>query len=79
LDKTLSWKENVEYVSTKVTSRLGLLSRIRACHALEASKQVGTSLVQPLFDYADVARGEISEGFCKELKRLQNRAARIML
>ena len=26
-----------------------------------------TSLLQPLFDYADVARGEISEGCCKEL------------
>ena len=66
-------------MSSKVGSRLGLLSRIRACLTLEASKQVYTSLVQPLFDYADVAWGEISKGFCKELQRLQNRAARIIL
>ena len=31
LDETLSWKDHVEYVSSKVSSRLGLLSRIRAC------------------------------------------------
>ena len=45
---------------------------------LEASKQVYTSLLQPLFDYTDVAwGGGISEGCCKELHRLQNRAALI--
>ena len=55
------------------------MSRIRSCLTLEASKQVYTSLVQPLFDYADVAWGEISEGCCKELQRLQNRAAGIIL
>ena len=58
LDENLSWKDHVEYVSSKVSRRLGLLSRIRSCLTLEASKQVSTSLVQPLFDYADVAWGQ---------------------
>ena len=55
--------------------RLLLLSRIQSCLTLETSKQAYTSLLQPSFDYADVAWGEISEGCCKELHRLQNRAA----
>ena len=79
LDENLSWKDHVEHVSSKVSRRLGLLSRIRSCLTLEASKQVYTSLLQPLFDYADVAWEGISEGCCKELHRLQNRAARIIL
>ena len=79
LDENLSWKDHVEYVSSKVSRRLGLLSRIRSCLTLEASKQVYTSLLHPLFDYADVAWQGISEGCCKELHRLQNRAARIIL
>ena len=41
---------------------------------LEASKQVYNSLLQPLFDHAGDAWGEISEGCCKELHCLQNRA-----
>ena len=79
LDENLYWKDHVKYVSSKVSRRLRILSRIRSCLTLEASKQVSTSLVQPLFDYADVAWGKISEGCCKELQRLQNRAARIIL
>ena len=62
-----------------VFRRLLLLSRIRSCLTLEASKQVCTSPLQPSFDYADVVWGEISEGCCKELHCLQNRAARIIL
>ena len=46
---------------------------------LEASKQVYTSLLQPSFDYADVMRGEILQGCCKELHRLQKRPAWIIL
>ena len=58
--------------------RLLLLSRTQSCFTLEASKQVYTSLLQPSFDYADVAWGEISEGCCKELHCLQNCAAQII-
>ena len=45
LDENLSCKDHVEYVSSKVSRRLGLLSRIRSCFTLEASKQVYTSLL----------------------------------
>ena len=38
LHDNLSWKDHVEYVSSKVSRRLGLLSRIRSCLTLEASK-----------------------------------------
>ena len=38
-DENLSSKDHVEYVSSKVCRRLGLLSRKRSCLTLEASKQ----------------------------------------
>ena len=79
LDEQLSWKEHTEVVSKKVCKRLGLLSRIRACLTIEASKCVYNSIVQPLFDYADTAWGELSIGCSQELQRLQNRAARIVV
>ena len=55
------------------------MSRIRYASRWKPLDRVYTSLLQPLFDYADIAWGEISEGCCKELHRLQNRAARIIL
>ena len=56
LEENLSWKDHAEYVGNKVSRRLGLLSRIRSCLTQEAPKQICTSLLQPLIDYADVAR-----------------------
>ena len=44
-----------EYVSSTGSSRLGLLTRIRSCLSLEASKQGYALLAQLLFDYADAA------------------------
>ena len=79
LDENLSWKDHIEYVSSKVCRRLGLLSHVQSCLTLEASKQAYTSLLQPSFDNPNVAWGEISEGCCKELHRLQNRAAWIII
>ena len=55
------------------------MSRIRYASRWKPLDRVYTSFLQPLFDCADVARGEISEACCKELHRLQNRAARIIL
>ena len=79
LDENLSWKDHVEYVNSKVSRSLGLLSHVQSCLTLEASRQVYTSLLQPSFDYADVVRGEILQGCCKELHRLQKRPAWIIL
>ena len=35
------------------------MSHVQSCLMLEASKQANTSLLQPLFDYTDVARGNL--------------------
>ena len=40
LDEQLSWKEHIDVVSQKVSKRLGLLSCVRACLTLKASKCV---------------------------------------
>ena len=64
-----------QYISSKVSRRLGPLCRIRSCLTLEASKQVYTLL----FDYGDVEGGKISEGCWKRVTRLKNRATRMIL
>ena len=79
LDEQLSWREHTNAVSKKVSKRLGLLSRVRECLTIKASKCVYNSIVQPVFDYADIVWDELSVGCSQELQRLQNRAARIIL
>ena len=77
LDEKRFWKDHVGYVSNKVSRRLGLLSRIRSCLSLEASKQY--TLHSCSHYLTMLMLQEISEGCCKELRRLQNRTARIIL
>ena len=66
-------------VKDKVSKRLGLLSRIRSCLTQEASKCVYNTIVQPIFDYADVVYSELPAGWSENPQRLQNHAARIIL
>ena len=79
LDKNLSWKDHVEYVSSKVSRRLGLLSRKRSCLTLEASKQYTHHSCSHYLTMLMLRGGKSQRGCCKELHRRQNSAARIML
>jgi exonuclease III len=79
LDEQISWKEHTEEICNKVSKRLGLLSRIRSCLTIDASKCVYNSVVQPIFDYTDAVWSELPAGCSQSLQKLQNRAARIIL
>ena len=69
--KTLKRVAEFSYLGVVLDENLSWKDHVEC----EQQSQVYTSLLQPLFDYADVAWGEISEGCCPELHRLQNRAA----
>ena len=79
LDEQISWKEHTEKICKKVGKRLGLLSRIRTCLTIEASKCIYNTIVQPIFDNTDVVWSELPVGCSQSLQKLQNRAARIIL
>ena len=79
LDEQLKWNEHIDIVCTKVNKHLGLLSRIRSCLTLKASRCVYNCLIQPIFSYTDSAWGKLSAGCSSNLQWLQNRAAHIIL
>ena len=56
-----------------------ILSRIRKCLTIEASKCIYNTIGQPFFDYTDVVWSESPVGCSQSLQKLQNRAARIIL
>ena len=79
LDEQLHWKEHTDSICSKVNKRLGLLARIRPCLTLKAAKCVYNTLIEPILCYTDTVWGELSATSSKDLQRLQNRAARIVL
>ena len=75
LEENLSWTDHVEYVSSKVSRRLGYTIMPHAGSILNRF----TFTLAAIIWLCWCCLGEISEGCCKELQRLQNRAARIIL
>ena len=78
LDEHLSWNGHVKIFCNKVSKRLGLLSRIRPYLTQKATKCVYNCLIQPIFNYTDTVWSGLSKGCCKNLQRLQNRAAHVV-
>ena len=65
LDENLNWKEHVDAVCIKAKKCLSLLTRIRPCLNLKASKCVYNCLILSALTYADAAWGELS-AMCDE-------------
>ena len=80
INKTMTWGDHVEAISTKINQRLGLLKRIRHLLPLETRISLYNSLVCPLFDYADTIWGDKGNTtLMGELQLLQNKAAKTIL
>ena len=78
LDECLSFNDHINYVRSKVASRLGLLSRLRGCLTTEAANKIYLSTVLPILSYCDTCFCPLRSTNRKTLERLQRRAARIV-
>ena len=80
INKTMTWGDHFEALSTKINQRLGLLKRIRHLLPIETWTTLYNSLVCPLFDYADTTWGDRGNAtLTNELQLLQNKAAKTIL
>ena len=78
-DPNLSWEHHVNSVCTKISQRLGIISRIRNCLPQETAKMLVESVVIPLFDYGDIISSNCSSHCLSRLQRLLNRQIIIKL
>ena len=80
LDPVLNWREHVYHTSTKIGSRLGLLSRLkRSALPLNTIKLLANSLALPLFNYCSVAWSNCSNITKDVLVKQRKGMARIAL
>ena len=78
LDNNLSWKEHIEYISNKISSRLGILRRARKVLPKPTLQMLYNTLVLPLFDYCSPAWDSSGIGSKAYLDKL-NRRAHVLL
>ena len=80
IGENLSWTDHVESVARKVSQRIGVLRRIKHLLPRAQRETVYNLMMLPLFDSADIARGDRdNKVLMKSLQILQNQAAKVIL
>ena len=80
LTPDLSWQEHMDNMITKINQRHGVLRRIKQFLDLDTRCTLYTSLILPLFDYADTIWGDKNNVvLMNSLQTLENKAAKIIL
>ena len=78
VDERLSWAAYTDYICKRVSSGIGRLRQIRDFITKETAITIYNSLIQPWFDYCDVAWDKLPATSAERLQKLQNRAARVI-
>ena len=79
LDKNLNWEKHIDYISSKVSSGIGAIKRLREFVDQSTLVKVYNALIQPYFDYCSEVWDCFNKGLSDRLQKLQNRAARMIM
>ena len=80
INETLSWSDHVDYISTKINQRLGILRRIRHLLPIHTRELYVKSMILPLLDYSDIVWGdEHNKTLMAKVQLLQGKAAKLIL
>jgi len=78
IDQNLRWTTHIENMIRKISSKIGILRRLKVIVPSKTLKLLYNAIIQPQFDYVDVVYDSTTQ-MCKDrLQRLQTRAARIL-
>ena len=78
IDDRLAFKTHVDYVCKQMSSRIGLISRMKKFLPKETLNMLYKSLVQPVVDYGLPVYGFTYESHFKRIQKLQNRSSRLI-
>lgn len=78
LDPWLSWNDHIDYINTKISSRLGMLRKTRKVVPQESCITLHDAMILPLFDYCSAVWANCGKTNCDFLDRLQRRAVSII-
>ena len=78
LDEQLTWRDHIDYISTKIKRNIGAIKRIRISLPKEYLDMLYKTIVEPHFRYCNTVWGHCGDTLLNRLQALQNRAARII-
>ena len=78
LDPCLSWNDHIDLISTKISSRLGMLRKARRVIPREACITLYDTMILPLFDYCSAVWDGCGKTNRDYLDKIQRRAVSII-
>jgi hypothetical protein len=78
IDQYLTWSSHIDKLASKLSSKLGVLRKLRSYVPKDTLLLLYNALVLPHFDYADAVYDSASNTDLDHLQKLQSRAARIV-
>ena len=78
IDKNLTWKYHIDYIASKISRVVGIISRLRHSVPLNTLIQVYRSLIFPYTHYGIAAWGQAAQVYLKKVFILQKGALRLM-
>ena len=79
IDSNLNWKNQIDQVCSKISSKIYLLSKIKKYLNLESRQLFYSGYILPLIDYCCVVWGNCSNEGLNRILKLQKRTARLIL
>ena len=77
IDCKLSWNEHIDAICTKISRNIGVLNKLRY-FPLNILLMLYNAIIQPYFQYCNIAWGSSSNSAMLRLLRLQKRAVRVI-
>ena len=78
IDESLSWKYHISYTCSRISSNIGVISKLRHYLSIRRLKQVYYNLIYPYLSYAIIAWGSTYKTHLKRLQSKQNTVLRLM-
>ena len=79
LDENLSWEKHINHISSKISSGIGAIRKMREYVEQDILIKVYNALIQPYFDYCCEVWDTLNKGLSERLQKFQNRAARLIM
>ena len=79
IDKHLKWDTHIDYVISKLNSRIRLLKRAKDYLTVHCRKLLYNAIIKPILEYCCTVWGNCSKEHLLRLLRIQKRCARLIL
>jgi len=78
VDSHLTWSQHIQELCAKLSSKIGMLKRLKHLLPIDCLVRVYNAVVQPHIDYCLTVWGGAASVYIDRVQRLQNKAARII-